>query len=82
AHADRTIAQARNAEAGRIRTLNVGINSSISNSLLPKILPDFVKQYPDVKLVLRELPYIEQIQQLQNHLLDVAFECSCGIGNW
>ena len=74
AHADRTIIQARNADAGRIGTLNVGINSSISNSLLPKIMPYFVKQYPDVKLVLRELHYSEQIQQLQNHLLDVAFE--------
>jgi DNA-binding transcriptional LysR family regulator len=74
AHANRTIVQARNAEAGRIGTLNVGINSSIANSLLPKILRYFIKQFPDVKLVLRELHYIEQIEQLQNHLLDVAFE--------
>lgn len=74
AHADRAIIQALNADAGRIGTLNVGINSSISNSLFPKIMPYFVKQYPDVKLVLRELHYSEQIKQLQNHLLDVGFE--------
>lgn len=74
AHAERTITQAHNAESGIIGTLNVGINSSITNSLLPKILPYFIKQFPGVKLVLRELHYIEQIQQLQNHLLDVAFE--------
>lgn len=74
AHAERTIVQARNAEAGRIGTLNVGINSSIANSLLPQIMRYFIKQFPDVKLVLRELPYLEQIQQLQNHLLDVGFD--------
>lgn len=74
AHADRTITQARNAEAGRIGTLNVGINSSIANSWLPKILRYFVKQFPDVKLVLWEVPYVEQIQKLQNHLLDVGFD--------
>lgn len=73
-HADRTITQARNAESGIIGTLNVGINSSISNSLLPKILGHFVKQFPDVKLVFWELPYLEQIQKLQNQLLDVGFD--------
>jgi DNA-binding transcriptional LysR family regulator len=74
AHADRTITQARSAEKGIIGTLNVGINSSITNSLLPKILRYFVKQFPNVKLLFWELPYVEQIQKLQNHLLDVAFD--------
>jgi DNA-binding transcriptional LysR family regulator len=73
-HADRTITQARNAESGIIRTLNVGINSSSANSLLPKILRYFVKQFPDVKLVLWEVPNVEHIQKLQNHLLDVGID--------
>jgi DNA-binding transcriptional LysR family regulator len=74
AHVERTVVQARNADAGRIGTLNVGINSSIANSLLPTILPAFIKQFPDIKLVFRELHHSDQIQQLQDRLLDVAFE--------
>lgn len=73
-HAERTIVQARNADAGRIGTLTIGIHSSFSNRSIPTILPYFVKQFPDIKLVLRELRYPEQMQQLQDRLLDVAFE--------
>jgi DNA-binding transcriptional LysR family regulator len=82
AHADRTIIQAKNADQGMIGTLNVGINSSISNSLLPQILQGFIKPFPQVKLVLKEFHYYEQMQHLQNHLLDVAFERSNNAQNY
>lgn len=56
-----------------IGQLVIAVNSSIINSILPKILQTFGIQRPDVKLVLCELPPQEQIQQLLNYQIDIAF---------
>lgn len=62
------------AERGEIGRLSVGINTSISNSLLPDILRTFRKKFPQVNLVLQELLSKESLQRLQNRTLDVDFE--------
>ena len=63
--------QAGHGETGR---LTVGINTSISNSLLPDILRIFRQKFPKVDLVLQELLNEESRQRLQDRLIDVDFE--------
>lgn len=69
----RAVELAQEIEAGRQGRLDVGINTSIANSNLPKITQMFRSQFPDVNLVLHELASYAQIEQLQNHQLDVGF---------
>ncbi|MGB5962894.1 MAG: LysR family transcriptional regulator [Coleofasciculaceae cyanobacterium] len=63
--------QSGNGEIGR---LTVGINTSISNSLLPDILRIFRRKFPQVDLVLQELLNQESRQRLQERRIDVDFE--------
>lgn len=69
----RAVELAQEIEAGKQGRLDVGINTSIANSYLPKITQMFRSQFPDVNLVLHELASYAQIEQLQNHQLDVGF---------
>ncbi|MFN6569027.1 LysR substrate-binding domain-containing protein [Dendronalium sp. ChiSLP03b] len=62
------------ADKGEIGRLSVGINTSISNSLLPDILCVFRQKFPQVDLVLQELLYKDSRQRLQNRTLDIDFE--------
>jgi DNA-binding transcriptional LysR family regulator len=62
------------ASCGEIGQLAIGINSSVINSILPKILHSFRSHRPDVKLVLYELALQEQIQQLLDYRIDIGFE--------
>ena len=64
----------KRASQGEIGRLTVGINTSISNSLLPEILRTFQQRFPKVELVLQELLFKESRQRLENHTLDVDFE--------
>ncbi len=61
-------------ENGEIGRLSVGINTSISNSLLPNILRIFRQKFPQVDLVLQELLYKDSRQKLLNRTLDVDFD--------
>ncbi len=63
--------QSGNGEIGR---LIVGINTSISNSLLPDILRIFCRKFPQVDLVLQELLFEECRHRLQERRIDVDFE--------
>ena len=65
---------AKQASQGEIGRLIVGINTSISNSLLPNILRVFRQKYPNVNLVLQELLFEDSRQKLQDRTLDVDFE--------
>jgi DNA-binding transcriptional LysR family regulator len=73
AHIQRAKATAQRAQRGETGRLTVGINNSISNSLLPEILSMFRSQFPDVQLSLQELLMKDSIQKLQNRELDVDF---------
>ncbi|QIR36082.1 LysR family transcriptional regulator [Tolypothrix sp. PCC 7910] len=71
---EHAIIQTQRASRGEIGELIVGTNSSIANSLLPDMLRIFRDRFPNVKLVLRELTAAQQIQELHNRRLDIAFD--------
>ncbi|WP_063748484.1 LysR family transcriptional regulator [Fischerella sp. PCC 9605] len=71
---DRAITQAQRASRGEIGHLAVGIGSIIANGILPDVLRQFTKHFPDVELELRELTVEQEIQQLREHRLDMGFE--------
>lgn len=75
-HLDQAIAQARQASQGQIGRLMVGMNNSISNSILPEILREFQERFPKVELELREVTIQQEIPMLKNHQLDVVFQRS------
>ncbi len=54
-HLDRAIAQARQASLGQIGRLTVGLNNAVANSILPEVLKEFQKRFPNVELELREV---------------------------
>jgi DNA-binding transcriptional LysR family regulator len=62
------------ADRGEIGRLTIGINTSISNSLLPDILHKFKANFPDVDLVLQELLPKESQEKLINGSIDIKFE--------
>lgn len=72
-HLNRAINQARRASQGQIGHLTVGMNNSIANSILPTVLQEFRKQYPEVELELHEATIQNELQRLKNHQLDVVF---------
>jgi DNA-binding transcriptional LysR family regulator len=61
-------------DTGERGKLSVGINTSISNSLLPDIIRVFSSSYPKGKLELQEILCKESQQRLQNRTLDVYFD--------
>jgi DNA-binding transcriptional LysR family regulator len=65
---------AQRASRGEIGRLMIGINTSISNSLLPSVLRIFRKEFPEVELVLQELLFEESRRRVLNGALDVDFE--------
>lgn len=60
-------------QSGQRGQLNLGVNTSIANSLLPEMLSAFQHQFPDVDLVLHELPSYNQIQHLRDRQIDIGF---------
>jgi DNA-binding transcriptional LysR family regulator len=75
-HLDRAIAQARQASLGQIGRLIVGLNNAVANSILPEVLKEFQKRFPNVELELREVKIEHEIQMLKNRELDVVFQRS------
>jgi DNA-binding transcriptional LysR family regulator len=69
----KAIELAQATQAGQQGRLDVGINTSIANSKLPDIIQAFLGQFPNVRLTLHELASYEQIEQLQNHQIDIGF---------
>ncbi|BAY61158.1 LysR family transcriptional regulator [Calothrix brevissima NIES-22] len=53
--------------------INIGINISMSNSLLPKIIKKFQHQFPAVEIILYEMPSYEQIEKLRHQEIDLGF---------
>lgn len=53
--------------------INVGINISMSNSLLPRIIRKFHQQFPAGKIMLYEMPSYEQIEKLRHQEIDLGF---------
>lgn len=75
-HLERAIAQAQQANLGQVGRLVIGLNNAVANSILPKVLKEFQKQFPNVELELREVKIQQEIQLLENGELDVVFQRS------
>lgn len=50
----------------------VGIIPTVASSLVPRMLPDFMKSYPDVELIIEELQTLVLLDRLKKDLLDAA----------
>lgn len=53
--------------------INIGINISIANSILPRIIRKFHEQFPAVEIILYEIPSYEQIEKLRHQQIDLGF---------
>ncbi|ABX42792.1 LysR family transcriptional regulator [Lachnoclostridium phytofermentans] len=57
---------------GSLGTLHIGIVSSVVDSFLYNLMPDFHKQYKEIRYDLFEGNTYEQIQKLRNNLIELA----------
>lgn len=58
--------------AGTLGTLHIGVVSSVVDSFLYNLMPDFHKQYKEIRYDLFEGNTYEQIQKLRNNLIELA----------
>lgn len=61
-------------DKGEIGKLTVGINTSISNGLLPDIIRVFYSKFPNVALKFEELLFEESWRRLKDNTIDLNFE--------
>ena len=66
---DLRVSQLRGATAGTVR---LGVIESIAVNWLPKILPSYREQHPDVKVTVQQSGYREMINGVQSQKLDLA----------
>lgn len=78
--AERTLAQAeaaaevaRRAGRGEVGRLTIGFISSAGFEVLPRVLRPFRERWPDVRLLLRQMPTAAQAAALEEGTLDMAF---------
>lgn len=71
--ADRAISAARNAAKGVTGVLRVSYLASAMSTVLPPILSDFRREFPDVELDLEELPNHQQVAAILEERIDIAF---------
>ncbi len=72
ANLEKAIENAQLINEGKRGQLIVGFNTSISNSVLPKIVPQFRSHLPEVKLILRENTASEMIKALSMQQIDIG----------
>lgn len=70
---DQAIRKTQRIHQGELGYLTIGFATSVANSVLPDILRIYQKQYPEVKLILREEKSIFQVQELRARRVDCAF---------
>ena len=70
---NRAVENVRARSKGEIGRLTVGLTSSVSNSILPDILRRFREEFPNVKLIWREMTTHNQLQALRECQMDVGF---------
>lgn len=70
---ERASERARNVARGAVGTLSIGfVGSAMFSPTLPDILREFRSGYPDVELVLRELPTVAQLNAIARGELDLG----------
>lgn len=63
---------ARKAQLGKMGRLVLGFVGSATYDVLPNVIRAYQDQYPDVDLVLHEMPTPDQIDALLNGTIDVG----------
>lgn len=53
-------------------SINIGVLPTIANSLVPKLISQVSKKYPELKLNIKEALTLDIIDDLQNNVLDVG----------
>ncbi|MEV4754173.1 LysR family transcriptional regulator [Micromonospora sp. NPDC049559] len=72
AQADRAASVARRTAAGELGRLALGFVGSVTDELLPRLLPEFRIRYPELRLELREMTSAEQVAALERGELDLG----------
>lgn len=67
------VLKAQQAALGEAGWLSIGFVSSINYEILPKVLREFRRQYPDVEIFLQEMHNLEQTQSLLEKRIHVGF---------
>lgn len=70
---EQAVTTARRAGRGEIGWFGVGFVASAIYEILPRIVCQFRKEYPDVELVLTEMPSMEQHRALREKRIHVGF---------
>jgi LysR family cyn operon transcriptional activator len=62
-------------------TLTVGVVQTVNSNLIPSVVADFAREYPNVRLILEELSAAEIEEQLANAQLDlgISFAPTTGV---
>jgi len=66
------IERAQHARNGDIGHLSMGFIGSVGYGFMPDLITRFRKQYPNITFRLVETTTLDQLEQLQNHTLDVG----------
>ena len=72
-HADRAVELARRASRGEIGALSIGFLGSATAFFLPRIIREYRRRFPGVRVSLHEMAPVPQIEGLRAGRLDVGF---------
>jgi DNA-binding transcriptional LysR family regulator len=70
---DRSIEELRAIEEGRIGELRLGITQNYAHYLIPTLLFEFQRDYPDIRLRVRTGGFLELVKMVSTNLLDLVF---------
>lgn len=62
--------------AGRIGRVRIASTAEISEAVLPRVIADYARQYPQIQISLETRPLDTVLQVIENGLADVAFVIS------
>jgi DNA-binding transcriptional LysR family regulator len=72
ASAERAVDHVQRAGRGEVGRVAVGFLANTAYTLLPLVLRDFARRFPDVKLDLRELTIPQQLEALRRENIDIG----------
>ncbi|MEM9540669.1 MAG: LysR substrate-binding domain-containing protein [Cyanobacteria bacterium P01_E01_bin.42] len=75
-HVERSVQTARRVASGETSKLIVGFEGSSPNGMVLKVMREFRLQFPEVELILQEMPSSKQVEALQRGKMDVGFIAS------
>ncbi|MGQ9872547.1 LysR family substrate-binding domain-containing protein [Leptodesmis sp.] len=64
---------ARQARQGLLGQVTIGLNNAVTNSGLSDVIKTFQQKFPNVQLILREVPPEDEVSMLKQRQLDLIF---------